>query len=222
MVHKPLGQILKEFGVLGEYDIQQTLIQQKEKGGAIGQLFLQNGLITEEDLNRALAQQRGMEFVDLEKVEILPEVIDLVDANTVETFGILPVSYDGTTLTVAISKPDNLNVLDDLRFTLPKVTNFRALVASEDSIRKAFLRYYQHKDTAMSELFAGMGMEGVMGKARQEMDSAQIEADPNAGPVVKLLNMILLQAIRDRGSDIHLEPFEHEFKVRYRVDGVLY
>src|SRR5262249_1355906 len=110
----------------------------------------------------------------------------------------------------------------DLRFTLPKIANFKAVITSEDSIRKAFLRYYRDKDTAMSELFAGVGAEGAAGKARQEFDSAQIEADPNAGPVVKLLNMILLQAIRDRGSDIHLEPFEHEFKVRYRVDGVLY
>src|SRR5438093_3046871 len=183
---------------------------------------MQNGQITEEDLNRGLAKQQGMKFIDLEKVEVTPEVIELVDANTAETFQILPVSWDGTTLTVAIAKPDNLNVLQDLQFTLPKIAKFKAEVASEDSIRKAFLRYYQNKDTAMSDLFAGLGAEGVVGKARQEFDSAQIEADPNAGPVVKLLNMILLQAIRDRGSDIHLEPFEHEFKVRYRVDGVLY
>jgi type IV pilus assembly protein PilB len=222
LAHKLIGQILKEHGVIGEYDIQQTLLAQKEKGGAFGQILMQNGQITEEDLNRALAEQRGMSFIDLEKVEITPDVIELVDANTAETFQILPVSYDGTTLTVAISKPDNLNVLQDLQFTLPKIAKFKALVASEDSIRKAFLRYYQNKDTAMSDLFAGLGAEGVVGKARQEFDSAQIEADPNAGPVVKLLNMILLQAIRDRGSDIHLEPFEHEFKVRYRVDGVLY
>ena len=222
MAHKLIGQILKELGVISEYDIQQTLLAQKEKGGAFGQILMQNGQITEEDLNRGLAEQRGMKFIDLEKVEITPDVIELVDANTAETFQILPVSYDGTTLTVAISKPDNLNVLQDLQFTLPKIAKFKALVASEDSIRKAFLRYYQNKDTAMSDLFAGLGAEGVVGKARQEFDSAQIEADPNAGPVVKLLNMILLQAIRDRGSDIHLEPFEHEFKVRYRVDGVLY
>ena len=166
MVHKPIGQILKELGLISEYDIQQALIQQKEKGGALGQIFLQNGLCTEDDLNRGLAKQRGMDFIDLEKAEIPPEVIDLVDANTAETFQIIPVSYDGTTLSVAISKPDNENVLNDLRFTLPKVPNFRALVSSEESIKKAFLRYYQHKDTAMSELFAGLGTEGAMGKAR--------------------------------------------------------
>jgi type IV pilus assembly protein PilB len=218
---KPLGQILKQMGLVTEYDIQQALAIQKEKGGAIGQIFIQNGQITEDDLNRALAAQRGMDHVDLDKVEIPPEVIDLVDATTAETFQVMPIHYDGSTLTVAIAKPDNLNVLDDLRFSLPKIASFKALVASEDSIKNAFQRYYQQKDTAMNDLLAGVGKD-VAGKLRADLDSAQIEADVNAGPVVKLLNMILVQAIRDRGSDIHLEPFEHEFKVRYRVDGVLY
>lgn len=220
MVTKPLGQILKSLGFVKEFDIQENLRVQKEKGGALGQLLLQNGLITEENLNQALAQQRGMDFIDLEKEEIPPEVIDLVDATTVETFMIMPVRYDGTTLTVAIARPDNLNVLDDLRFTLPKVTNFEAAVASEESIKAAFQRYYQEKGSDVSEFFGEVGE--VEGKMRESIDTGQVEEDVNAGPVVKLLNMILVQAIRDRGSDIHLEPFEHEFKVRYRVDGVLY
>jgi type IV pilus assembly protein PilB len=223
LVTKPLGQILKQMGLVGEYDIQQAIAAQKEKGGAIGQIFMQNGQISEDDLNRALAAQRGMDYVDLDKVEIPPEVLDLVDATTAETFQVMPIAYDtsASLLTVAIAKPDNLNVLDDLRFSLPKISNFKALVASEDSIRKAFTRYYQQKDMAMNELLQGVGKD-VAGKARADLDAAQIEADVNAGPVVKLLNMILVQAIRDRASDIHLEPFEHEFKVRYRVDGVLY
>jgi type IV pilus assembly protein PilB len=220
VVTKPLGQILKSLGFVRESDIQENLRAQKEKGGALGQLLLQNGLITEDNLNQALAQQRGMDFIDLDKEEIPPEVIDLVDATTVETFMIMPVRYDGTTLTVAIARPDNLNVLDDLRFTLPKVANFEAAVASEDSIKAAFQRYYQEKSTGVSEFFGDVGE--VEGKDREDIGAGKIEEDVNAGPVVKLLNMILVQAIRDRGSDIHLEPFEYEFKVRYRVDGVLY
>ena len=133
MVTKPLGQILKSLGFVRESDIQENLRAQKEKGGALGQLLLQNGLITEDNLNQALAQQRGMDFIDLDKEEIPPEVIDLVDATTVETFMIMPVRYDGTTLTVAIARPDNLNVLDDLRFTLPKhQSGFSALLPGEE------------------------------------------------------------------------------------------
>jgi type IV pilus assembly protein PilB len=219
---RPLGQILKEFGVISEYDIQQSLLRQKEKGGAFGQLLLQAGLITEDDLNRALAAQRGLEYVDMEQVEVLPEVLEMVDVNQAETFMIMPISYDGTTLKVAISKPDNLNVIEDLRFTLPKVTHFKPMISSEDAIRKAIQRFYQPKGTQMEDLISGLKGAGTSTKERSMLDAQNVEVDPNAGPVVKLMNMILLQAIRDRGSDIHLEPFEHEFKVRYRVDGVLY
>ncbi len=224
MTGKPLGQILKARGLISEFDIQEALRTQKEKGGALGQILLGLGLITEQDLHRALAEQQGLEYIDLDSVEVLPEVLELVDANMAETFGIMPLQYDGTTLTVAIPRPDNLSVLDDLRFTLPKVSRFRAVVATEESIRKAFERHYQTKDAAnMSELLSGLRTEGgAAAKERTSLDASQVEMDPNAGPVVKLLNMILIQAIRDRASDIHLEPFENEFKVRYRVDGVLY
>lgn len=217
---QPLGQIFKQMGLVTEYDIQQALAKQKETGEAIGQILVGNGLVTEVDLSRALAEQKGMEFVDLEKVEIPPEVIDLVDQATVETFQVMPLEFDGSTLVVAVSRPDNLNVLDDLRFSLPEVTNFKAKLASEEQVKKAIETYYEGGRGKMDELLAGIGTTTMADG--DLVDLAKLEADANAGPVVKLLNMILLQAIRDRAADIHLEPFEHEFKVRYRVDGVLY
>ncbi|MCZ6794610.1 MAG: ATPase, T2SS/T4P/T4SS family [Planctomycetota bacterium] len=221
MTHKPLGQILKSQGLVTEFDIQQAVQTQKDNGGAIGQILVQNGLVTDEDLSRALAEQVGLEFVDLEKVAIPEEAVDLVDSNTAETFQVMPVHYDGNTLTVAIAKPDNLSVLDDLRFSLPKVANFRAMVASEEAIRRLIDKFYGDGHGTMDELLAsGVGKE--TGEKRGINDIAKLEQDANAGPVVKLLNMILLQAIRDRSADIHLEPFENDFKVRYRVDGVLY
>ncbi len=215
-----IGQIFKEMGLVTEYDIQQALAKQKETGEAIGQILVGTGQVTEVDLSRALAEQAGLEFIDLEKVEIPPEVIELVDQATVDTFQIMPVEFDGSTLVVAVSRPDNLSVLDDLRFSLPEVSNFKAKVANEDQVKKAIEVYYQDGASNMDELLAGVGTAAMEGG--ESDDLAQLEADANAGPVVKLLNMILLQAIRDRAADIHLEPFEHEFKVRYRVDGVLY
>ena len=221
MLNKRLGQILKEQGSVSEFDIQEALNQQKEKGVALGQLLLQNGVVSDEDLQRALATQGGLDYVDLDKAEVPPEVLELVDASTAETFQIMPLAYDGTTLTVATSKPDDLSVIDDLRFSLPKIENFKTTVASEDSIRRAFEKYYEHSGSGVAAFLDGDDGE-VKGTERTSLDAAQLEADANAAPVVKLLNMILLQAIRDRSADIHLEPFEHEFKVRYRVDGVLY
>ncbi|MEE3181682.1 MAG: ATPase, T2SS/T4P/T4SS family [Planctomycetota bacterium] len=220
MSGQPLGQYFKQMGLVTEYDIQQALAKQKETGEAIGQILVSNGLVTEVDLSRALAEQKGMEFVDLEKIEIPPEVIDLVDQSTVETFQVMPLEFDGSTLVVAVSRPDNLSVLDDLRFSLPDVTNFKAKLASEEQVKKAIENYYEGNQGKMDELLAGIGTATL--EAGEATDLAKLEADANAGPVVKLLNMILLQAIRDRAADIHLEPFEHEFKVRYRVDGVLY
>ena len=220
MTSQPLGQIFKTMGLITEFDIQEALGTQKKNGGAIGQILIEQGLISEEDLSRALAKQANMEYVELDRVEVPPETLELIDQNTAETFQVMPVSFDGTTLTVAIAKPDNLSVLDDLRFSLPHITNFQALVASEDGIRKAHERYYEGGASHMDELLGTVGEGGD--EAGGSNDIAQMEADANAGPVVKLLNMILLQAIRDRAADVHLEPFEHEFKVRYRVDGVLY
>ena len=217
---QPLGQYFKQMGLVTEYDIQQALAKQKETGEAIGQILVSNGLVTEVDLSRALAEQKGMEFVDLEKIEIPPEVIELVDQSTVETFQVMPLEFDGSTLVVAVSRPDNLSVLDDLRFSLPEVTNFKAKLASEEQVKKAIENYYEGNQGKMDELLAGIGTATL--EVGEATDLAKMEADANAGPVVKLLNMILLQAIRDRAADIHLEPFEHEFKVRYRVDGVLY
>ncbi len=225
MARKPIGQILRELKLVEEFDIQNALRVQKEKGGNLGKVLIDLGHITPDDLTKGLAVQMGMEFVDLSKLEVSAELLDMVDSNTCDTFGIMPISYDkeSSTLTVAIHDPSNVNVLDDLRFSLPKISSFRAAVASEDSIRAAIDRYYHQKGESVDSMLASMG-DGKSDptKSRENIDLQQLEKDANAAPVVKLLNMILLQAVRDRGSDVHLEPFEHEFKVRYRVDGVLY
>jgi hypothetical protein len=152
-----IGQIFKEMGLVTEYDIQQALAKQKETGEAIGQILVGTGQVTEVDLSRALAEQAGLEFIDLEKVEIPPEVIELVDHATVDTFQIMPVEFDGSTLVVAVSRPDNLSVLDDLRFSLPEVSNFKAKVANEDQVKKAIEVYYQDGGSNMDELLAGVG-----------------------------------------------------------------
>jgi type IV pilus assembly protein PilB len=222
---KPIGQILKEMKLISEFDIQNALKAQKEKGGTLGKILTDQGLITSEDLTKALAMQMGMEFTDVDKVEVTQEMLELVDSNTVDTLGIMPVNWDkeASILTVAISDPSDLSVLDSLRFSLPKVSSFKLTVAPEEAIRAAIDKHYHQKGESVDSMIEQMGKgKADVLKDRENLDIAQLEKDANAAPVVKLLNMILLQAIRDRGSDIHLEPFEHEFKVRYRVDGVLY
>ena len=221
--NKPLGQILKEMGLISEFDVQEGLQVQKEKGGAIGRIFLDRGLITEAQLNEALGRQSGMEVIDLEAATITPDLIEMVPVNVAETFQVIPVSFDGKTLTVAIADPKNISMLDDLKFMLN--CEVKGAIADPEQIEKAFEAHYGDKTESMESLLGDMGKGddfAVVDHREQMMDLEQLEKDVNAAPVVKLLNMILLTAIKDRASDIHLEPFEKEFKVRYRVDGVLY
>ena len=220
---KPLGQILKEMKLVTEFDIQEALQVQKDRGGAIGKILIDAGHIDDRQLTEALGRQSGMEVVDLASFTITPDLIDMVPVNVAETYQIIPVSYDGTTLTVALGDPQNISMLDDLKFMLN--CEIQGAVSDPDAVSEAFEKYYGDKTESMESLLDSMGGGddfSVVDHREQMMDLEQLEKDVNAAPVVKLLNMILLTAIKDRASDIHLEPFEKEFKVRYRVDGVLY
>ncbi|MGA1488833.1 MAG: GspE/PulE family protein [Planctomycetota bacterium] len=219
---KPLGQILKEMKLVSEFDIQEALQLQKDQGGAIGRILLDRGLIDDRQLTEALGRQSGMEVIDLASAMITPDLIDMVPVNVAETYQVIPVSFDGSTLTLALADPLNISVLDDLKFMLN--CEVKGAVSDPEAVEKAFAAYYGDKTESMESLIGDMGGDdfSVVDNREQMMDLEQLEKDVNAAPVVKLLNMILLTAIKDRASDIHLEPFEKEFKVRYRVDGVLY
>ncbi len=219
---KLLGQVLKEMNVVSEYDIQQTIREQKEKGGTLGKLLVDKGLVTQDDLHVALGVQSGMERVDLDQIDIGSEVIELVPANFAENYGVIPVAFDGSTLQVALLDPFNIQVLDDLKFIVKEANDVKAVIAKPEAVKRAIERYYAGKADSIADMF-GKAEDFVVEDKREDIgDVAQLERDANATPVVKLLNMVLLQAIKDRGSDIHFEPFEKEFKIRYRVDGVLY
>lgn len=220
---RPLGQLLKEMGVVTEYEIQEALEIQREKGGTLGEILVDMGVVDEKDLLFALAIQVGMDMVDLDEMEIPDDVIEHVDKTVVETYKIMPIEYQDGRITVAISDPTNLGILDDLRFMLD--TELEAVVATEDAIERAIDRYYGEKEAeSIESIIASVdeasSIELVEGK--DVLDFEKLEKDVHSKPIVRLLNLILFQAINDRASDIHLEPFEDRFRVRYRVDGVLY
>ncbi len=223
MQGKPLGQILKEMGLITEFDIQEALQAQKQKGGALGKILLQNELITEKDLLHAIGLQSGMEIVDLEAATIAPDIIEMVDFNIAESYGVIPVRLepDGA-LVLALADPLNVQVLDDLKFMLN--TEVRGAVSDREAVDSALEKYYSGQSDTMESVLGDISGDEfeVIDKREEIGDLEQLEKDVNAAPVIKLLNVVLLQAIKDRASDIHFEPFEHEFKIRYRVDGVLY
>ncbi len=202
-----LGQVVKSLGFgVHEGMVQEALGVQRREGGLIGQVMVKLGMITESQLLLALGKQAGLEVVDLAKTPPDPALIAKVPQEMAEMFGVCPVRMDGDAMIVALANPANVSVLDELRFILN--CELRPAVAEEAQILAA-----------------------VKGKGEAKQDPAEAAAKAlaseaedltNAAPVVKLLNYIILQAVKDKASDIHLEPFEHDFKVRYRVDGVLY
>ncbi|HIA27277.1 MAG TPA: hypothetical protein EYN79_04025, partial [Planctomycetes bacterium] len=198
---QPLGQILKEMELVSEFDIQEALQVQKEKGGAIGRILVEKGLISEKDLTSAIGRQAGMDSVDLETATITSELIDMVPVNIAETYQVVPVEFDGSTLTLALSDPQNISVLDDLKFMLN--LEVKGALADRDQLEKTLEAHYAGKSESMESIIGSMkgdDFEIVDDGREKMMDMEQLEKDVNAAPVVKLLNMVLLTAIKDRGS----------------------
>jgi type IV pilus assembly protein PilB len=213
-----LGQILKDHGAIHEGMVQEALMQQRDKGGRIGEILLELGHIQKGDLAKALAEQTGLVFLDLAKQSPQPEAIAKVDLATARAFSALPIALSGKILTVAIADPVHLSMLADLSFTTG--CEVKGVIADESLIAQGLEKHYQ-EDAASAK----QRMKQLVQELQQQGGKFDLEdktAMAAAAPVVKLLNYILYQAIRDKASDIHLEPFEGDFKIRYRVDGALF
>jgi type IV pilus assembly protein PilB len=222
---KLLGQVLKEMRAAHEGMIQEALVDQRSKGGLIGEALVRLGHVPHAQVQLALAKQAGFEAWDIDARPPDPAAVAKLDAATASTFTILPVAIDGNVLVVALADPANAAVLTDVQF----LTNMevRGVVADPERLKLAVQKAYEGKGAARtggkdsrSPAADAPGRKAGSGDAPTDLDRAAEDAD--SAPVIKLLNFILSQAIKDRASDIHLEPFEQEFRVRYRVDGVLY
>ncbi|MHC4290893.1 MAG: GspE/PulE family protein [Planctomycetota bacterium] len=223
--NRHLGRILIKMGLLTREKVHKCLAIQKKNGGKLGQIFIEEGLIKPTDLRMALAGQRGMEYVDLESMEIPQDIIQQIPAQMARTYKIIPVEHDKSRnqLTVAMDSPDNFRATDDLS-TLMGYTII-AKVSDENSIQELLDRYYAEEDESMSELIGEIESDTSLAQlagrdASIDLDDIKDAAESNT--VIKLLNQVLMLAIRDKASDIHFEPFEDKYQMRYRIDGVLY
>ena len=230
MANKKLGQVLKEMELVSEGDIQEALAQQRKQGGLIGKLLIKAGIVTDGDVMFALATQNNMEFVDLEQLEVPIELLDFLTDAQAASYRVIPTDFDPAkrALTVAMEDPSNVAVFDELAFALadkiPGGVRIIGALATADAITRALAKYYGAggvDDIAQNIKGAAQADSGDGGLATDKNKTAVDAHDPNAPAVVKLLNFLLATAIRDHAADIHLEPFEEEFKVRYRVDGAL-
>ena len=227
MALRRIGQIMVDLGFISERQLGMVLEEQRQRRGELlGQVALSMGLINEEQLAQALAEQMGMQVINLNEVVVAPEVLAHVTEPMAQLYRIVPVAFRDNTLTVAMADPQKLSVIDELRSFLGY--DIRAVVAPEKDVLRALERYYVGGGESVEQLIADLEADDELSDVASRLSGAGVidlagaEALAESAPVRKLLNMILLLGIKDHASDIHFEPFESEFKVRIRSDGVLY
>jgi type IV pilus assembly protein PilB len=222
---RPLGRILTKMGKVTREQVVEALNFQKSKGGAIGRILIDLGYIKETELNIALAAQKGYELFNLDGVNIPAEAIAAVPAQIATTNKVLPIAFDAATkrLTIVMANQENFRAVDDLQSLWGyKVT---AKIGDPDQIEKLLQKHYQAAAESLGEILGELNTDETLKdlKGRGEsIDLTDLKEAADSNPVRKLINLVLLQAIKDKASDIHFEPFEDEFKMRYRIDGVLY
>jgi len=225
---RTLGRILIKMGVIGREQAHECLKVQTQRQGKvkIGQILLELGLIDEDQLRMALAAQRGMEYVSIDNIDIPSDVIKRVPAQMANTYHIVPLEYSeqDNELTVVLDSPENFRASDDLSTLMG--FKVKAKMTDVDSLEQALAKHYQEtKDDDIDGLIDEIQGDSFLAEfegRNQSIDLDELKELSESNPVKKLLNLVLLQAIRDKASDIHFEPFENEYKMRYRIDGILY
>jgi type IV pilus assembly protein PilB len=225
MALKRIGQILIDLGLVDEQQLETMLEEQPSRGELLGRVGVALGFYSDEQLGEALAEQWGTEFVTLYDREIAPEVIATISEPMAQLYRVVPLALDGNRLTIASAEPQKIQIADELRTLLGY--DIHVCVATEAEIEKAIGKLYSSESDSVESLVddlehddelaaaaAAAGRDGVT-------DLTSVEALAESAPVRKLLNMVLLLAIRDGASDIHFEPFETEFRIRLKADGVL-
>jgi type IV pilus assembly protein PilB len=216
-----LGDILMREGLITREQLAAALAEQKSSGHRLGYVLVKLGLVQELEVTKVLARQYRMPAVDLTRFEVDPKILKLVPSDFALKHVVLALKREGRTLTVAMADPTNTGVLDDLKF----ITRFDLfpVIAGEFTLRNIIEKHYESSDEQLQTLLKDMeelGDSDVEVVEEQE-DEAATQAQINDAPVVKLINGLLTDAVKRGASDIHLEPFEHEIRVRYRIDGSL-
>ncbi|GAB6081223.1 type IV-A pilus assembly ATPase PilB [Desulfuromonas carbonis] len=220
MTTNRLGELLVRNKLISEGQLVKALEDQKVQGGRLGASLIKLGYLKEEELSAFLSRQYGVPSINLQEFEIDPAVIRLVPAEVAQKYQIIPINRAGSTLIVAMSDPSNIFAIDDIKFMTGY--NVEVVVAPDASIKQAIDKYYDQSasfDEVMGDL------EDIDLEIVDEEDNVDVNALAQASedaPVVKLVNLILTDAIKRKASDIHIEPYEKSFRVRYRIDGVLY
>ncbi len=220
----PLLAILKERGLADDMQLEEVRQEFERSGKPLTQLLADFGVMDLDTQLQIMAEQLGTEVVDLKSREIPAEAVKAVPAVTARSCQCMPVSLYGNTLQVAFADPLNPTVIDELGFSVGK--EIVAVVADPAQIESAINKYYAESSESVGDILKELGADIDLAKEAEAVgrleDRTSLEDLANETPIIKFVSLVLQQAIQDRASDIHFEPFEDEFKIRYRVDGALY
>ncbi len=214
-----LGELLVRKSLITSEQLQGALKEQKATGGRLGTTLTKLGLVDEGALTEILSEQYGLPSVNLDEIEIPSEAIELIPEDVATRYQVVPVNRAGSTLVIAAADPTNIDAIDAIKFRVE--LDVDVVIASEGAIKRAIDRYYD-SSSILQEVMAKMDEEIDIVEDEAEISIGELEKATEDVPVIKLVNEILTDAIKKKASDIHIEPFEDEFRVRIRIDGVLY
>ncbi len=223
-VSNPLLSLIREQGLIDDLQYEEVSGEFKRTGKPVAQILQDFGIMDMDAILHVMSQHLGVPVVSINDRDLTPEVIRTVPAKTAHMYQVLPVALDGSTLQIALMDPLNVGRVDELTFALKK--DLQLVVADPASIQKALEKFYPEDTENVSDILKELGEDQEIAKEVSEVaatdDASLIEGLANEAPIVRFVNLVLFQAVQDRASDIHFEPFETEFRIRYRVDGALY
>src|SRR5713226_1538106 len=220
-----LGEILVKESLITQDQLQKALEFQRANGGKLGSCLTKMGFITDDDITGVLSRQYGVPSINLKYYEIDPNVIKLIPQDTASRYQVVPLSRVGSLLTIAMTDPTNVFAMDDIKFMTG--FNVEPVVASESAIAEAIQKFYgdvesiEELSKVMKDLTGEEGEDLELAAEEQEMDLVALEKAAEEAPIIKLVNLVLTDAVKRGASDIHIEPYEKELRVRFRVDGIL-
>jgi len=219
-LNERIGQLLVKENLLSADQLSKARDEAAVKGQRLGAQITQLGFLDESELTDFVAKQYGVPSMDLDELEIDPEVAQLIPQEVAQKHNVMPVNRAGSTLILATADPSNIYALDDIKFLTGY--NIQPVVASEEAIRRCIEANYEQEDL-LNQVMAGFDDAGIdFVTEDDDFDPALATNEAEDAPVVKLVNLILTDAIKKQASDIHVEPYEKTFRVRYRIDGILY
>jgi type IV pilus assembly protein PilB len=214
--------IFKRAEVLDEVTGEELLVEATNSGRPIEEIMIEQKIVTQESFAQTMAAELGVDAVDLSAFEPPPALLQLVPAGMARLHEVIPVSASGNVLTVALGNPLDSQALEDLHFTLNR--EIHQVVAPRDQVERLIKEHYGSEETSMEEVLQQLAETQVsmIDSSEEDFNAAAAAAEANATPIIRYVDLILDRAVQAQASDIHFEPFEKEFKIRYRVDGALY